>query len=173
MAPVIASADQTSRFLESEQHYQSMPEQIAVTNSSYRLKILLPSMSISLGLILAVCGASFQGDTISYLDMGDYFFAGDWRAILNGLWSPLFPFLHGLTRWFFKPTMMWEPVLVQSTNFVIYVSTVLAFHFFWGELFCLYKTLSGKASQVSSSSLSENEFWIFGYSIFLFAHLDL
>lgn len=173
MPPVIASADQTSRFLESEQHYQSMPEQIEVTNSSYRLKILLPSMSISLGLILAVCGASFQGDTISYLDMGDYFFAGDWRAILNGLWSPLFPFVHGLTRWFFKPTMWWEPRLFQLTNFAVYVSTVLAFQFFWGKVFRLYRFLSSRKLQPPHATISENEFWVFGYAIFLFMHLDL
>src|ERR1700676_1137355 len=143
------------------------------TNNPPHITIYLPLLSITLGLIVALCGDSFGGDGVSYLDMGDYFFAGDRKAIINGLWSPLFPFLHGLTRWIFKPTMMWEPVLVQSTNFVIYVSTVLAFHFFWGELFCLNKTLSRKASQASSRSLSDNEFWIFGYSIFLFVHLDL
>jgi hypothetical protein len=146
---------------------------IPPTNNPPRIRFYLPSLSITLGLIVALCGGSFGGDGVSYLDMGDYFFAGDRKAIINGLWSPLFPFLQGLTRWLFKPTMRWEPVLVQSTNFVIYVSTVLAFHFFWNELFRLNKTLLGKASQASSSSLSANEFWIFGYSIFLFAHLDL
>jgi hypothetical protein len=173
MVPVIAFADQASRFLEGEQQYQSMPEQIVVKNSSPRLKIALLSVAASLGLILAICGASFQGDTISYLDMGDYFFAGDWRAILNGLWSPLFPFIHGLTRWFFKPAMHWEPTLFQLTNFILYTFTVLAFQFFWSQLFHLYKVLSQRKPQSPQSIFSENEFWILGYAIFLFMHLDL
>jgi hypothetical protein len=150
-----------------------MPDQIAMTNSSHRLKILLPSVSICLGLMLADCGASFQGDTVSYLDMGDYFFAGDWRAILNGLWSPLFPFIHGLARWIFHPTMRWEPLLFQLTNFAVYVSTVLTFQFFWGHVFHLYKVLSQRESQPFKAAFSENEFWVLGYAIFLFMQLDL
>jgi len=78
-----------------------------------RLKLVLCSVSISLGLILALCGDSYGGDAVSYLDMGDSFFSGDWRAIVNALWSPLFPFLHGLTRWVFKPSMRWEPMVVS------------------------------------------------------------
>lgn len=65
-----------------------MLEQIAVKHNSSRLKILLTVLSIGFGLILPICGDAFQGDTISYLDMGDYFFAGDRRALLNGLLEP-------------------------------------------------------------------------------------
>ena len=150
-----------------------MPYQIAVTNNSPRFKIVLPFLSISLGLIIALCGDSFKSDSVSYLDMGDYFFQGDWRAILNGLWSPLFAIVHGLSRWLFKPTMRWEPTLVQLTNFFVFVSTVLAFQFFWSEVFRLYRLLSQREPQPSSSCFSENEFWGFGYAIFLFMHLNL
>ena len=155
------------------QDYKSIPEQIAVTNISYRLKSLLPTIAIGLGLILALCGRSFQGDSVSYLDMGDYFFAGDRRAILNGLWSPLFPFIQGLTRWLFKPTLRWEPTLIQLTNFFIYVSAVVAFQFFWGEVSRLYRSHSQRESQPPDATFSENEFWIFGYAVFLFMHLDI
>ncbi len=150
-----------------------MPDQIAMANGSHRLKILLPSVSICLGLILADCGAAFQGDTVSYLDMGDYFFAGDGRAILNGLWSPLFPFIHGLTRWIIQPTMRWEPLLFQLTNFAVYVSTVLAFQFFWSQVSCLYRFLSQRESHSPHATFSESEFWVLGYAIFLFMQLDL
>jgi hypothetical protein len=150
-----------------------MPDQIAMANGSHRLKILLPSVSICLGLILADRGASFQGDTVSYLDMGDYFFAGDGRAILNGLWSPLFPFIHGLTRWIIQPTMKWEPLLFQLTNFAVYVSTVLAFQFFWSQVSCLYRFLSQRESHSPHATFSESEFWVLGYAIFLFMQLDL
>jgi hypothetical protein len=30
------------------------------------------------------------GDTISYLDMGDYFLKGEWSTALNSQWSPLY-----------------------------------------------------------------------------------
>jgi hypothetical protein len=158
--------------LEGEQHSKSMPEQTAVTNNFSRFKILLLSLSIGLGLALAICGSALGPDDISYLDMGDYFFAGDWKAILNGLWSPLFPFVQGLTRWLFKPTIEWEITLVQLTNFFIFVSTILAFRFFWGEVFRLYRSLSQKEPLAPLATFSENEFWAFGYAIFLLMHLD-
>jgi hypothetical protein len=149
-----------------------MPEQIAATNSFSRFKILLLSLSIGLGLALAICGDALGPDDTSYLDMGDYFFAGDWKAILNGLWSPLFPFVQGMTRWLFKPTIEWEITLVLLTNFFIYVTTVVAFHFFWGEVFRLYRSLSQREPLAPLASFSENEFWALGYTIFLFMHLD-
>jgi hypothetical protein len=138
-----------------------------------RLKLVLCSVSISLGLILALCGDSYGGDAVSYLDMGDSFFSGDWRAIVNALWSPLFPFLHGLTRWVFKPSMRWEPMVVYLTNFLIYLTTVVSFHFFWGEVLRLYKRMSGREGQNGFAILSDSEFWVFGYAIFLYMHLQL
>lgn len=138
-----------------------------------RLKWSLCSVSICLGMILALRGDWYSGDTISYLDMGDRFFAGDHGAILNGLWSPLFPFLHGLTRWLVKPSMRWEPMVFQLTNLLIYITTVFSFQFFWGTALRLCRHLSEREGQIRFAILSDGEFWSFGYAIFLFMHLDL
>lgn len=54
-------------------------------NFTLRLQLTLPALSICLGLILSLRGDEIGGDAVSYLDMGDYFFAGHHRAILNGL----------------------------------------------------------------------------------------
>src|SRR5258708_8411887 len=38
-------------------------------------------------------------DSISYLDMSDGVLrGGDWHRLINGVWSPLYPFLIGLAR---------------------------------------------------------------------------
>jgi hypothetical protein len=136
-------------------------------------KPLLASISICLGLILAVCGNSYQGDAISYLDMGDHFFGGDRWAIVNGLWSPLFPFVHGLARWLFKPSWRWEPAVVHLTDFLIYITTVFSFQFFWREVLQLYKRAAAPAGQAAFAIFSDGEFWILGYTLFLFMHLRL
>lgn len=138
-----------------------------------RLPRLLCALSICMGLVPALCGDSYQGDAISYLDMGDAFFAGDRWAIVNGLWSPLFPFLHGFSRWIFKPAMRWEPSLVQFANLLIYTSTVFSFHFFWLEVLRLYRRTSGGRTQLEFAVFSDSEFWLFGYALFLFLHLHL
>jgi hypothetical protein len=100
-------------------------------------------VSAFLGLILAICGNSYRGDSVSYLDMADRFFSGNWQAILNGLWSPLYPFLLGLARWLIKPSMHWESLVVQLTNWLIFLTTILSFQFFWGEVLLLHRNASG------------------------------
>jgi hypothetical protein len=130
------------------------------------------SVSAFLGLILAICGRGYVGDSVSYLDIGDAFFAGDRQAIFNGLWSPLYPFLLGLTRWLLKPSMHWESLVVQLTNWVIFLAAILSFQFFWGEVLHLYRNFSN--DQVNHcTTFSDAQFWMLGYVIFLFMHLNL
>ena len=79
-----------------------------------RLRRFVFCLTLALGVILAIAGESFEGDPISYLDMGDAFFGGQWQAIFNELWSPLYPFVLGLTRWIFKPSMTWDHESLSS-----------------------------------------------------------
>ena len=138
-----------------------------------RLKWSFCLVAICLGAVLAWAGDSYQGDAVSYLDMGDRFFAGDRTAIVNGLWSPLFPFVQGLARWVVKPSMRWEPTVFQVTNWLIFVTTVISFQFFWGTVLQLYKRLTVAQEQERCAILSDRAFWVLGYTIFLFMHLDL
>ena len=140
--------------------------------SNHKLIWLLPISSASLGLILALCGHAYSDDSVSYLDMGDAFFAGNWRAIFNGLWSPLYPLLLGFIRWLVKPSMHWEGTAVQLANWVVFLCAILSFRFFWGELLALYRHVS-QAREDNRITLSGTEFWLLGYVIFLFMHLNL
>jgi hypothetical protein len=129
------------------------------------------SVSAFLGLILAICGNGYGGDSVSYLDLGDAFFSGDRQAIFNGLWSPLYPFLLGLTRWLLKPSMHWESLVVQLTNWVIFLAAILSFQYFWGEVLHLYRHLSNNQTS-HCTTFSDAQFWMLGYVIFLFMHLN-
>lgn len=126
--------------------------------------------SLLLGAILAINGDSFGGDGISYLDMGDALFGGHWKAILNGLWSPLYPALLGFTRYFIKSSMHWEPLTIQLANFAIYAAALFSFQFFWEELLKLCRVPASQHTRYET--LSDVQFWILGYAIFLFVHLD-
>jgi len=44
-------------------------------------------------------------DSISYLDIGDGCFRGNWRALLNLHWSPLYPIVVGAVRRVFSVPM--------------------------------------------------------------------
>src|SRR5215469_16527615 len=141
-------------------------------SSNHKLMWLLLISSGSLGLILALCGDAYSGDSVSYLDMGEAFFAGNWSAIFNRLWSPLYPLLLGLIRWLVKPSMHWEATVVQLANWVIFLCATLSFQFFWGEVLALYRHVS-QTRDGNRITLSDTEFWLLGYVIFLFMHLGL
>src|SRR5260221_10229953 len=66
-------------------------------HSSTILRIIFWFIAVSLGLIQAwVTRFAMNPDGVSYLDIGDGFWRGDLRLLLNGYWSPLYAFLLGL-----------------------------------------------------------------------------
>jgi hypothetical protein len=69
-------------------------------------------------------------DGISYLDVGDAFWRGDWHSALNGYWSPLYPVLLGAGSVVLKPEPYWQFPVVHLVNFVIFACTVLSFQYF-------------------------------------------
>jgi 4-amino-4-deoxy-L-arabinose transferase-like glycosyltransferase len=80
-------------------------------------------------------GLAYMGaDGISYLDIGDAYWRGDWQAAINAMWSPFYSWLTGLTLRLIQPSPYWEFTVVQLLNFTIYLFALLAFAFFLREL---------------------------------------
>ena len=69
-------------------------------------------------------------DGISYLDLGDAFWRGDWHSALNGYWSPLYPVLLGAGSVVLKPDAYWQFPVVHFVNLIIFACTVLSFQYF-------------------------------------------
>ena len=98
-------------------------------------------------------------DGVSYLDMGDLYWAGDWKAALNSYWSPLYSWMTGLIFRLTKPTMRWEYPEVHLLNFFICIAALLCFEFFWREL------LAAK-SEGELQGTSRARAWTLGYLLF-------
>jgi hypothetical protein len=103
-------------------------------------------------------------DSVSYLDMGDLYWKGNWHAALNGLWSPLYGWLTGLMFLLTKPTMLWEYPEVHLLNFAILIATLFCFEFFWRELLA---SGGGKAWVGGARTFV----WVLGYLLFAYVHL--
>jgi hypothetical protein len=82
----------------------------------------------------AVNSYSMNADGISYLDIGDAYFSGDWQEAINPVWSPLYSWVLGLVLYIFKPSMRMEFPLVHLANYVIYLAALASFVFFWRQL---------------------------------------
>lgn len=125
---------------------------------------------LTLGLMAAIASRfSMNVDGISYLDLADAYWKGDWNAIVNGYWSPLYPWLLGAATHLFHASMYWESNIVHAVNFLLFLLMMGAFDFFLRGL-CRRVRATGSLSE----SLYPLPIWAmqaFGYSLFLYAGL--
>lgn len=70
-------------------------------------------------------------DGVSYLDLGDAIWRGDWHNAINAYWSPLYPAITGMFLKVFKPSIEHEYPLVHLINFLIYLAALISFEYFW------------------------------------------
>jgi hypothetical protein len=75
-----------------------------------------------------------EDNTVSYLDMGSYFFHGHQSSIINGFWSPLYALLLSLPVTVFKPSMYWEYPAVHLVVFLVFLFTMACFDYFLRQL---------------------------------------
>ncbi len=114
---------------------------------------------------------AINGDGVSYLDVGDSYFRGDWPAAVNGYWSPLYSWCVGLALHVIKPSIWWELIAVHLVNLLIYIGVLFAFRFF---LHSVLRTMHEETG-IADDSVPLPEWIVFGlgYAIFLWASLVL
>ncbi|HMG75058.1 MAG TPA: hypothetical protein VK582_16265 [Pyrinomonadaceae bacterium] len=120
---------------------------------------------MTLGIVQAwVSRFAMNPDGISYLDIGDGFWRGDFQTLLNGYWSPLYGFLLGLALKILKPSPYWEFPVVHLVNFLIYLLALLSFDFFLREFI--------KARQQDRDEALPVYLWLtIGYLLFISSSL--
>jgi hypothetical protein len=146
-----------------------------------RLRIAFWLIAIGLGAFQAWASRHFMnGDGVSYIDMGDAYFLRDWKMILNGYWSPLYPLVIGLVRFVIQPSSYWEFSVVHLVNFVIYLCTLVCFEFLMGELIRYQRSQVARGPAVADDdaardgqTLPEWACWTLGYTFFLWSSLSL
>jgi len=88
------------------------------------------------GLLLAsaqawICRYEASTDSISYLDVSDGVFPGsNWHRLINGVWSPLYPFLLGLFRRIFHVSPANEVVAGHLLNVGFFLFALICFELF-------------------------------------------
>ena len=113
-------------------------------------------------------------DIISYLDLGDAFFRGDWSTFLQGLyWPPLYAWVLGFVLAVLKPSPFWEFPIIQGVNYLIFVCALAAFHFFLKE-FQQFRHYQGvKANGSKLVDFDDPSVTIVAYALFIWSSLYL
>jgi hypothetical protein len=100
--------------------------------------ILFPAVAVSLALLQAVANRHAMGsDGVSYLDMADRVEHGDWPALINGHWSPLYPLLIAAGLKLVQPSPWNEAALMQAVHVAIFLLALAAYEFFARQWFRL------------------------------------
>jgi hypothetical protein len=137
---------------------------------------------IALFWLIAIVLGAFQAwdsryhmnaDGISYLDIGDAYWHGNWKMLVNGHWSPLYPFLLGLFIHVLKPAPYYEFTVVHLVNFLIYLLALGCFHFLLKELIHYHRYHQNKNSGSFNVTVPDWAWIAIGYSLFIHSSLNL
>src|SRR6185437_900725 len=140
-------------------------------------RLLCASLWIAaLGLGAADAWASrytMYPDGISYLDLGDALWRGDWHNAINGYWNPLYPAVVGFFFKIFKPSLYREYPLVHVVNFGIYVVALICFDFFLRRFIEAHAKRNAASETHSEIAIPIWGWYVAGYSIFVSSSLFL
>ncbi len=111
-------------------------------------------------------------DGVSYLDIGDAYWRGDWHNAINAYWSPLYSWVVGGSFKILSPSLANEFPLVHFVNFLIYLVTLACFSFFL-QAFIHYLEERGASADEPSLGPPAWAIIVFGYSAFVVSSLSL
>src|SRR5258708_5236470 len=138
-------------------------------DSNYK-RLRIPCWGVALTLGAAEAWAtrfSMNPDGISYLDIGDAYWRGDWHNAINAYWSPLYSWILGFFLKVLKPSAYWEYPMVHLVNFLIYVAALGCFEFFLSTFIADRRRRDLELLPVGKTGLPVFVWWLLGYSLFL------
>lgn len=139
-----------------------------------RLRSGFWGLAVLLGLLQAwTARDSIDSDGVSYLDLGDAFFGGDFSSAINAVWSPLYPLLLGGVNYLVHPSYRWEFPLAHAVNFVIYLASLACFDFFLWELIRYHKRRRVGLKEQSLTTFPDWCWLATGYPLLIWSSLDL
>lgn len=134
---------------------------------TFKLKICFFLIAFVFGLSHAwATRFAVDPDGLSYLDIGDTFFRGDFKGAISTYWSPLYSLILGSALHLFKPSSYWESTLVHFVNFFIFLFAFFCFEFF----------LRGFVKYQENKKYTTFPGWMWlslGYSLFLWVSFNL
>lgn len=153
---------------------EERPTQELRTRNYLGLRIACWSVALALGAAQA-WASRFQmnPDGISYMDIGDAYWRGDWRNALSTVWSPLYSWILGLFFKLLRPSPYWEYPLVHLVNFLIFVAALGAFDFFLMTFIAERRRDNSRLAASGYSGLPEGAWWLLGYNLFVSSSLIL
>ena len=91
---------------------------------------LLPCPRVLSAIAWLISWLTIAEDGLSYIEIGEAYFRGDWKHAINGYWSPAYSWVLGFALSLVHPSRTMESTVIHIANFVIYVFSIIAFDYF-------------------------------------------
>lgn len=146
-----------------------------MSNSNFgyrRLRLAFWCAAVILGALDAwATRNTMNPDGVSYLDMGDAYWRGDWHMAINAYWSPLYSWLTGLALKLIRPSGYWEYPVVHLVNFFVYLAALASFEFLLRAFIAGRRSSTRVTAEEEGVALPEWAWWTLGYSLFIWTSL--
>jgi hypothetical protein len=106
-------------------------------------------------------------DSISYIEIAWATVRSGLHQLVNGHWSPFYPFLLSLVFRYFHPPVQWEFTAAHLVNFAVYLASLASFELFLTEL--ILQRQAAAESPEKSLPVPPRTLWTWGYVFFLWA----
>lgn len=112
-------------------------------------------------------GSAVNSDGISYLDIASACIKGNWAALINGVWSPLYAVLLSFWLFLLRPSACWEAHIVQLLNCMILLFALWCFEYLLKGLIAYQEAT--RTTEEESPPLPAWVLIVTGYVLFFFA----
>lgn len=147
---------------------------VSPTYPPFALRVVCWAVTLSLGAAQAWASRfTMNPDGISYLDIGDAYWRGDWHNAINAYWSPLYSWILGLFLKVVKPSPYWEYPLVHLVNFLVFAATVASFEFFLSSFVAQQQSRNRELHHQGEMGLSPTLWHLLGYAVFISTSLAM
>ena len=149
------------------------PDKTSSSRSSVstRFAAIVLALATVMGAVVAWHGGDLfmYDDLVSYLDVASAWLHHDWHSMANAYWSPGYSWILAAVLGLVRPSGYWEPVVVRSVSFFLYVIALLCFALFWREL---TQHMNRQAAyQGLTPGIGGRAWLLFGIALFLFGAL--
>src|SRR5678815_2639310 len=129
-------------------------------------------------LILGACQAwigrlTVAEDGLSYIEIGEAYFRGDWKHAINGYWSPFYSWVLGFVLYVIHPSRLLESTTVHIANFLIFIVSIFAFDYFLQQLLRYKNEIANRLRKEKLSTLSDRAWIVLGYGLFLLSLIHI
>jgi hypothetical protein len=138
------------------------------------LRVFFAVIALLLGGAQAWIGRlTIAEDGLSYIEIGEAYFRGDWEHAINGYWSPFYSWILGFALRMVHPSRLLESSTVHFVNFAIYIVAIFAFDFFLKQLLVYKEEIARRLRSEHFITLSNHAWIVLAYGLFLFSSLKL